>query len=1109
MGYARGPDPLHHAERDRRQADPRAAPARAGLRRAAAGAAASAGPGASATRSPLIAEVLRDRNALYRDDRRRRSRTATRSSWSTRRDQRAALSRSRSQSGHAGIGLARRARVVDVPAGDRCCRCRSTVAAPDGVRGRHACASNIQPRDGERAGETSTAVSSDRCDCDERRRPPALAWREPMVWLVVGAAAGVGRRRRRAAGRSPRAAADDAVADPVQRTAQIQVADLGPGRSARAQLELTRDRARRHGDMVEVLPVSGDVRSRRAAAAGAAPSGARRTRPRARARSRRELGWRATPTLDGAPRLERAARARATAAGACRAGCRRASAPRTWRPALARRDERRGRRAVASSQHDRGACAADVLPLRRTAAAVAARRLTSTASSARSAATAARPPRNGSATRASTTTTACAAQPAGARRRRSRPTSRAGIATTCSPNTRAPSPAAARSSLLTDGMRCAACAWLIDRALRARARRARSRAPTRSPAASAWPGIRARTRAVACRCGAWPRSATARTSPPARRASARAARERNRCAAAPRHRRARRDAGDDVRRGAVPGHRRRDVAADARLLPLDHLPGVDAGGVLFRLAVPRRLLARTARSAASGMDTLVADSTLLAYFASVVETRARRAARLVRRRGDVRVPAAGGAHARTARARSVASAQVDALARARPALRDARTRRRQPRSGAARRRWRVGDVACVAAGEARAGRRRAARRRTRASRKSLLTGESHAGAQARRRRRSSPAPSCRERPARLRVHRRRQRRRGCRSSRALVEQAQAHRPALARAADRIADCVRARRCCVVAAVVLCRLACLHDPARAFEVDAGAAGDQLPVRAVAGGAGGAGGGPRRAGAASACCRCAPMRSIAWRASTDVVFDKTGTLGDGRAGAGRRRRRSTACRRDAGAAHRRRARARQPASARAAFAPCRDAADRVAATSRSVPGLGIEGTVDGVAGASASARVRRAVATTTARCGSATARARSRASRCARASAPMRAAAIAALRAQGLDVHLSSGDGRRGGRALRRAAAASTDAAGAADRRKHKLAYVRALQRAGPRRARWSATASTMRRCSPAPMSRIAIGRWRGARATRGRPGADRRRRCRASRRRSRWRGARAA
>ena len=49
MGYPRGPDPLHHAERDRRQADARAAPAHPRLRRDAAGAAGWAGPGASRT----------------------------------------------------------------------------------------------------------------------------------------------------------------------------------------------------------------------------------------------------------------------------------------------------------------------------------------------------------------------------------------------------------------------------------------------------------------------------------------------------------------------------------------------------------------------------------------------------------------------------------------------------------------------------------------------------------------------------------------------------------------------------------------------------------------------------------------------------------------------------------------------------------------------------------------------------------------------------------------------------------------------------------------------------------------------------------------------------
>ena len=78
LGYAHGPDPLHHAERHRRQAHARAAAAHHRLRHAAARCWRRAGPGASCIAAPFIAEVLRDRNALYRVLGDGRSRTATR-----------------------------------------------------------------------------------------------------------------------------------------------------------------------------------------------------------------------------------------------------------------------------------------------------------------------------------------------------------------------------------------------------------------------------------------------------------------------------------------------------------------------------------------------------------------------------------------------------------------------------------------------------------------------------------------------------------------------------------------------------------------------------------------------------------------------------------------------------------------------------------------------------------------------------------------------------------------------------------------------------------------------------------------------------------------------
>lgn len=81
-------------------------------------------------------------------------------------------------------------------------------------------------------------------------------WREPMVWLVAAlpiASVIAGVSLLVVAVRSGGA---DTVADPVQRTAQIQVSDLGPDERAR-QLHLTAI-VRVGTGVVEVLPVTGD-----------------------------------------------------------------------------------------------------------------------------------------------------------------------------------------------------------------------------------------------------------------------------------------------------------------------------------------------------------------------------------------------------------------------------------------------------------------------------------------------------------------------------------------------------------------------------------------------------------------------------------------------------------------------------------------------------------------------------------------------------------------------------------------------------------------------------------------------------------------------------------
>ena len=83
------------------------------------------------------------------------------------------------------------------------------------------------------------------------------AWREPMVWLVAAipaAAVATTFALLYVAARS--SGNNDAVADPVRRTAQVQVADLGPDAVARQRDLSAVLRADAHG--IEVLPVDGE-----------------------------------------------------------------------------------------------------------------------------------------------------------------------------------------------------------------------------------------------------------------------------------------------------------------------------------------------------------------------------------------------------------------------------------------------------------------------------------------------------------------------------------------------------------------------------------------------------------------------------------------------------------------------------------------------------------------------------------------------------------------------------------------------------------------------------------------------------------------------------------
>lgn len=88
-------------------------------------------------------------------------------------------------------------------------------------------------------------------------RPPSK-WRNPVMWLVVGlpgiaVVAGIGMIVVASRGGS-----NDAIPESVRRTAQVQVADLGPDmRAQRANLSAV-VRVDLEQDLVEILPVTGD-----------------------------------------------------------------------------------------------------------------------------------------------------------------------------------------------------------------------------------------------------------------------------------------------------------------------------------------------------------------------------------------------------------------------------------------------------------------------------------------------------------------------------------------------------------------------------------------------------------------------------------------------------------------------------------------------------------------------------------------------------------------------------------------------------------------------------------------------------------------------------------
>lgn len=273
-----------------------------------------------------------------------------------------------------------------------------------------------------------------------------------------------------------------------------------------------------------------------------------------------------------------------------------------------------------------------------------------------------------------------------------------------------------------------------------------------------------------------------------------------------------------------------------------------------------------------GMDTLIAGSTLLAYFASLLET--------VRGGPHVWYDAAVMfvllllvARMFEQRARGIASAQVDALARARPVLATRETvdgGREQIALGELG----VGDVAWVAAGETVPADGRLLDHPA-AFDEALITGES---APVRRQPGDTALAGsvCREHPARLRIERVGSDTQLSQLTR-LVEQAQGSRPTLARLADRVASVF-------VIALLLCALAVYvwwrqHDPARALEVTLAVLVVSCPCAlslAIPAALTAAHGALARIGVLG--LRGDALSSLA--RVDRVVFDKTGTLSQGR-------------------------------------------------------------------------------------------------------------------------------------------------------------------------------------------------------------------------------------
>ncbi|MEO8366383.1 MAG: heavy metal translocating P-type ATPase [Pseudoxanthomonas sp.] len=586
-------------------------------------------------------------------------------------------------------------------------------------------------------------------------------------------------------------------------------------------------------------------------------------------------------------------------------------------------------------------------------------------------------------------------------------------------------------TLLTDGMHCAACAWLIDRAL------------AREPGV-----IEAGANAVTGRIRlAWDPHVTPLSQPLQRLVAlgyrpylaGGEAREQAR----------RRERNRDLIRLGIAGLGSMQAMMFAEALYLDFgnsmtLPTRDFfRWITFLVSTPVVFYAggpflagawRELRQRQPGMDTLIAGSTLLAYFASVFET-LRGGAHVWYDAAVMFVFLLLCARMLERRARNIASAQVDALARARPAFatrqRSDGSRETVPISALVH-----DDIACVAVGDvvpADGVLLEPAR-----FEEALLTGESQpvdrvAGD------RVYAGTVCREQPARLRVTETGSATRLSQLAR-LVERAQAQRPALARGAERIA------RHFVVALLLAALVVYLgwraYDPSRAFEVTLALLVISCPCAlslAVPAALAAAQGALARLGVL-------PLRDNALETlarATDIVFDKTGTLSDGRPQLARVEvfpgmdkdlalRIAAALERDSG----------HPIAS--AFVG-RSAHATQAQEVRAVPGHGIEGVVDGQHW-----RLGRAAfaAAANADDGRIWLGDGDRAVACFILQESERVdarTAVEALRAQGLAVHLSSGDAEAAVRDFARQV--GIDAAHSRQSPEDKLAFVHGLQRQG--------------------------------------------------------------